>query len=142
MAVNHLQTVAATPGPRLTILNKEVMANRVAMEVWDHGVLAILISAKLLVLKAAVMNKKSEATDHSKHLHLGALKFCLRNDLPSLIYCFSCGRFAVVQCPNEALARSNCIIVCPRDFPQDGQAALVKRAFPVTLRSVAILTNS
>ncbi|KAG8897741.1 transport between ER and Golgi ATPase protein, partial [Tulasnella sp. 417] len=44
--------------------------------------------------------------------------------------------FAVVPCPNETLARTNCIIVSPRDFPQDRQAALVKRAFTVTLKSV------
>lgn len=42
--------------------------------------------------------------------------------------------FAVVPCPNETLARTNCIIVCPRDFPQDKQAALVKRAYTVTLK--------
>ncbi|KAG8897664.1 transport between ER and Golgi ATPase protein, partial [Tulasnella sp. 417] len=42
--------------------------------------------------------------------------------------------FAVVPCPNETLARTNCIIVSPRDFPQDRQAALVKRAYTVTLK--------
>lgn len=62
MAGNHLQTVAATPGPRLTILNKEVMANRVDME-------------------AAVMNKKSEATDHSKRLHLDLLSCSVQTKL-------------------------------------------------------------
>ncbi|KAG9045474.1 transport between ER and Golgi ATPase protein [Tulasnella sp. UAMH 9824] len=42
--------------------------------------------------------------------------------------------FAVVQCPNETLARTNCIIVSPRDFPQDRQAAFIKRAYAVTLK--------
>lgn len=53
--------------------------------------------------------------------------------LPTPGLTFHIARFAVQGSPNNELALSNCLVVCPSDFP-DGQHVLVKQAFPLTTR--------